>query len=169
MIKKLIVFVSVFLLVACGDSNTCQSDINTFLVANALQMTIDDDSEQMKAVSVYLPFVVHGVGNDSLLYQNSSVSSFSLPLNKFDSISEFVFSTPLFQVRDSVVDTVFVNDTISFYHQNEMELVSLECGCKVNYVINAFSYTVNAIDSVVLVSNEVQTGTKNNVNIYIKK
>ena len=156
-------------LAACGDSNTCQKEVNTWLQANAYEMYYNTETEMMEAKALSIPFVVYGVNNDSILYQGNNISAFSLPLNKFDSITEFVFSTPFVQVQDTVSDTIFVNDTLSFYHKNELVLVSLECGCTVNYTIDAFSFTVNAIDSVVLISNEVQVGTKNNFNIYFKR
>lgn len=167
--RHILFYISALLLVACGDSNTCQIDVNTWLKASAYEMTFNSESETMEPKALSLPFVVSGVGNDSILYQQASISTFSLPLNKFDSISEFVFSTPYISIQDSLIDTTFVNDTITLYHQNEFVLVSLECGCKVNYIIDAYSYTVNAIDSIVLKSNEVQVGTKNNINIYFKR
>ena len=73
-------------LVACGDSNTCQKEVNTWLQANAYEMYYNTETEMMEAKALSIPFVVYGVNNDSVLYQGNNISAFSLPLNKFDSI-----------------------------------------------------------------------------------
>ena len=69
------------------------------------------------------------------------------------------------------VDTNYVTttDTIDFYHTNTEEFISLECGCIVTNSIIGISQTTHRIDSIVLVSPEVNLKSENNIKIYLNE
>ena len=45
-------------LAACGDSNTCQKEVNNWLQANAYEMYFNTETEMMEAKALSIPFVV---------------------------------------------------------------------------------------------------------------
>ena len=69
------------------------------------------------------------------------------------------------------VDTNYVtkSDTIDFYHTNEEEFISIECGCIVKNSITGVAQTTHHIDSIIVVSPEVNLQSKNNVKIYLSQ
>jgi hypothetical protein len=89
----------------------------------------------------------------------------SIPLQKLDTISSFVLTTTI------LVDTNYVTmvDTVDFYHVNTEEFISIECGCIVKNSITGVAQTTHHIDSIVVVSPEVNLQSKNNVKIYLSQ
>ena len=69
------------------------------------------------------------------------------------------------------VDTNYITttDTIDFYHTNEQEFISLECGCIVTNSLVGVAQTTHRIDSVVIVSPEVNLQSENNIKIYLSQ
>lgn len=161
------VWAMLWLMVSCSGVDSCQQDLsNTAMVASLYRMVYDDESEVYEVQSYAVPMVVQGVGRDSLLYDSVGVSVMALPLQSHDTVTEFSLRAYR-AVNDSVVEVSV--DTLSVRHENRNTLVSLECGCVVDYVISGVGYTVHGIDSVIVENSGVsyQT-TDNNLRIYYK-
>ena len=112
-----------------------------------------------------IPISLNGLGCDSLLYDSIYTSTLNIPLKKLDTISSFVLTTTI------QVDTNYViaTDTIDFYHTNVEEFISLECGCIVTNSIVGVAQTTHHIDSIVVVSPEVNLQSENNIRIYLSQ
>ena len=100
-----------------------------------------------------------------LIDNQATTSTLNIPLQKLDTISSFVLTTTI-QVDTNYVTTI---DTIDFYHTNEQEFISLECGCIVTNSLVGVAQTTNRIDSVVIVSPEVNLQSGNNIKIYLSQ
>lgn len=165
-IKSCIIVLSmVSVFVACSDSEGCRQDLTTALHASLHRMVYDSVAEQLVAQTYTVPVYVVGVGQDSVLYSNVITSVLNLPLQMFDTVSSFQFTTFII----SNTDTTSVIDTIEIHHSNEQTLVSLECGCAVKNTVSAVTSTVYGIDSIVVVSPYVDyQNTDNNLRIYLR-
>lgn len=152
-------------LVACSSDDNCMQELKFSLKADIYCMVFDGSKEQFIPEKYTTSVSLHGVGCDSLLYDSSTTSSLEFPLQKLDTISSFVLST-LFQLDSNVVTTV---DTIDFYHVNTDEFISLECGCIVTNTLVGVAQTTNRIDSIVVVSPEVNLQSVNNIKIYLSQ
>ncbi len=140
-------------------------DLNFSMKAEIYRMVFDGSIERFVPEKYSIPISLNGLGRDSLLYDSISTSTLDIPLQKLDTISSFVFTTTI------QVDTnyVTVTDTIDFYHTNTEEFISLECGCIVTNSIIGISQTTHRIDSIVLVSPEVNLKSENNIKIYLNE
>ena len=59
-----------------------------------------------------------------------------------------------------------MKDTIVVEHTNIPYLENIDCGTMMFYKVNNFSYTTNALDSIVMVNPDINNEEKNNFNIY---
>ena len=161
-------FLSIFLLislVSCSSDDNCMQDLNFSMKAEIYRMVFDTSIEQFVPEKYSIPVSLCGLGRDSLLYDSASTSTLNIPLQKIDTISSFVFTTTI-QIDTNYVTTT---DTIDFYHSNGQEFISLECGCIVTNNIVGIAQTTHRIDSVVIVSPEVNLQSKNNIKIYLNQ
>ncbi|MFI3297458.1 MAG: DUF6452 family protein [bacterium] len=154
----------ILLFAACTGDDICREDLDRGMYANLYKMVYDDDLEQMAAESYSVQMSVNGVGNDSIIY-DETLSTLYLPLQKFGDTTSFALTTT-FMDEDSVY-TIY-NDTIHVYHTNEEEFVSLECGCAIMNTINSIAITTNVLDSVIIENSLVTSSSSNNIKIYLK-
>ena len=163
--KGLIYILLLLGLVACTSGDSCMQELKISMKAEIYRMVFDSSIEQFVPEKYTLPITIHGVGRDSLLYNAKSTSTLSLPLQKLDTISSFVFSTTM------LVDSNYVErtDTIDIYHTNTEEFISLECGCIVSNTIVGIAQTTNRIDSIVVMSPDVNLQSTNNIKIYLSQ
>ncbi|MDP4238888.1 MAG: DUF6452 family protein [Bacteroidota bacterium] len=92
---------------------------------------------------------------DSILYKNKkNISSIDLPLNNNSSQSKFKlkFNTTL--------------DTMTIYHTNLNDYLSLECGCIKTHSIDTIITTNHFIDSVRIIIHDVNTYNAENIRLY---
>ena len=91
---------------------------------------------------------------DSILYNNSLESKVSLPLNNFSTHSTFrlKFKT--------------ISDTMTIYHTNMNDYLSLECGCVILHKIDTVTITRHFIDSVRITNHDVNTINAENIRLY---
>jgi hypothetical protein len=91
---------------------------------------------------------------DSILYNRQSESSINLPLNNFKPKSTFKikFNTIL--------------DTMTIFHANLNDYLSLECGCIVTHSIDSVNITKHYIDSVRIKIRDVNTTNAENIRLY---
>lgn len=102
---------------------------------------------------------------DSILYNKQNVSSIDLPLNTFSLQSKFRI-----KYSDSAMDT------ISIYHQNFNDYLSLECGCIEIHSIDTVTSThhfidtkqLHYIDSIKILNHNVNTINAENIRLYYK-
>jgi hypothetical protein len=122
------------------------------VVMTAGYHTLQNDS----IVSITIDSVwVKGVGIDSILYNNTqSVSQLSLPLQENKSISQFV-------IRNGTT-----YDTLTCYHTNIKQFISLECGCEVNFQLDSVKTTNHLIKSVQIVQKNVTNLPIENIQIF---
>jgi len=140
-------------------------DLMFSMKAEVYRMVFDASIEQFVPEKYSLPISLCGLGKDSLIYDSQNTSSLNIPLQKLDTISSFVFITTI-QVDTNYITTT---DTIDFYHTNEQEFISLECGCIVTNSLVGVAQTTHRIDSVVIVSPEVNLQSENNIKIYLSQ
>jgi hypothetical protein len=140
-------------------------ELKISMKAEIYRMVFDSSIEQFVPEKYSLPVTVYGVGRDSLLYDTKSTSTLNLPLQKLDSISSFAFITTI--NRDS--NLIEIVDTIDIYHTNTEEFISLECGCVVSNTIVGIAQTTNRIDSIVVMSPDVNLQSTNNIKIYLSQ
>lgn len=158
------VVVSLIVMTACTSPNECLQNMDVAYKANFLQMTFDQGTESYVANQVSIVTSVHGLGKDSMLYDSARVNSIALPLQSNDTMSVFIIDQQVVLNND----TVMVADTLWVIHDNELEFVSVECGCAVKNNVRNVLHTVNMIDSVSRVTDNVNRNSRDNLKIYVK-
>ena len=165
-IKKLFLSILILIcLISCSSDDSCMQELNFSMKAEVYRMVFDTSIEQFVPEKYSVPVSLQGLGCDSLLYDSTSTSTLNIPLQKLDNISSFVLTTTI-QVDTNYVTTA---DTIDFYHVNTEEFISLECGCIVMNNITGVAQTTHHIDSIVVVSPEVNLQSVNNIKIYLSQ
>ena len=152
-------------LMSCTSEENCMQDLKFSMKAEIYRMVFDQSIEQFVPEKYSLPISLNGLGRDSLLYDSTFTSTLNIPLQKLDSISSFVLTTTI-QVDTSYVTT---KDTIDFHHANSEEFISIECGCIVTNLLTGVAQTTHHIDSIIVVSPEVDLQSKNNIKIYLSQ
>ena len=150
---------------SCTSEENCMQDLKFSMKAEIYRMVFDTSIEQFVPEKYSLPISLNGLGRDSLLYDSTFTSTLNIPLQKLDSISSFVLTTTI------LVDTSYVTtkDTIDFHHTNSEEFISIECGCIVTNLLTGVAQTTHHIDSIIVVSPEVDLQSKNNIKIYLSQ
>jgi hypothetical protein len=152
-------------LVSCTSEESCLQELDFSMKAEIYRMVFDASIEQFVPEKYFVPVSLRGLGCDSLVYDSTIVSTLNIPLQKFDTISSFLLTTTI-QIDTNYVTTT---DTIDFYHTNEQEFISLECGCIITNSILGIAQTTHRIDSVVIVSSDVNLQSGNNIKIYLNQ
>ena len=163
--KALIYILLVVGLMSCTSEENCMQDLKFSMKAEIYRMVFDTSIEQFVPEKYSVPISLNGLGRDSLLYDSTFTSTLNIPLQKLDSISSFVLTTTI-QVDTSYVTT---KDTIDFHHANSEEFISIECGCIVTNLLTGVAQTTHHIDSIIVVSPEVDLQSKNNIKIYLSQ
>lgn len=116
--------VSALLLSACS-SNGCYEDMSVKLYANFYTV-----NSKGKEVAVQVDSVtVRGIGSDSILYKNKTLSGFELDLNPNATQSQFLVTT--------IQEGYLFVDTLTLVHHNKPWFQSMECGCRVFSTLEA--------------------------------
>jgi hypothetical protein len=153
--KRILIYLSfgtflTFFLTNCSNTTGCHQ--NLYVVMTAGFHTLRNDT--LFSVSVDSVWV-KGVGNDSILYNNTqSVSQLSLPLQENRNISQFVIRS----------NTIY--DTLTCYHTNIQQFISLECGCEINFRLDSVKATNHLIKSVQIVQKNVNNQSIENIQIF---
>lgn len=91
---------------------------------------------------------------DSILYNHQTETTINLPLNNFSPKS-------IFKIKfNSILDTMTI------YHANLNDYLSLECGCIVTHSIDTVIMTKHYIDSVRIKIRDVNTINAENIRLY---
>ena len=96
---------------------------------------------------------VHGVGNDSVLYDSIAVSLLSLPLH--DSQTATDYEVLVFASDTTRSDTTFV---LHVEHDPLPQFISPECGCSMFHEVHAASFAGDGVEkNVSILSKQVTT------------
>ena len=160
---------SIFLNVSCVTDDTCIQTKYVKLTANFYVVNPNDSIIANRIKGFYVDSItVQGLkydsitklyqSVDSILYNNKKVNTIDLPLNNNSTVSIFKLKFKL--KLKSVVDTMTI------YHSNINDYLSLECGCIVTHAIDKVTTTYHYIDSARIKVYEVNTINAENIRIY---
>ncbi len=97
--------------------------------------------------------------SDTLINQETAVSSFSIPLS-YDAYTQFIFAY-------HALDVGFVGrDTIRIDHRNIPYFTNLDCGTMMFYEITGVQHTHHRLDSISLTNPNIDNNEKENIRIY---
>jgi len=155
-----------FILNSCVTDVTCTQTTYVKLTAGFYHVIPNDTT----SLYTYVPFSVDSLTVqglkfdsttrqyhlvDSILYNKiNSQSSINLPLNNFALQSKFkiTFNT--------------IVDTLSIYHTNINDYLSLECGCIKLHTIDTVIMTKHYIDSVKITNHNVNALNAENIRLF---
>jgi hypothetical protein len=166
--STIIVFlVSILLIVSCATDNTCNQTKYVTLTADFFQVHYNDTTKIRTIYSISDTMTIQGLRLDtltrkytpvdSILYNNSAQSTIYLPLNNFLTYSTFKLKFKT------------LSDTMTIYHTNLNDYLSLECGCIVLHKVDTVTITRHFIDSVRITSHNVNTTITENIRLYSHK
>ena len=99
---------------------------------------------------------IYGMGmEDSLLYDRDTLQSVSLPLNPFTDTTRFIMIFGPY------------TDTLNFFYQRNLRMISPECGFAIFFEIKSFSHTYHAIDSLSLLDQNLDAQTQEHLQIFV--
>ena len=151
--NSLLLVIAVWYFISC-TSDQCVLDTETFL---NLEINVIDtnllNAGYLDSLSVYSP-----EWSDSIHSANKGASG-----SMFFSLSPVSDTTTIIITSQHEPE----KDTIRFYHQKEMVLLSPECGFIFTFSIDSFYNTQNLIDSVKLVNNELIIDEEGYFQIYL--
>ncbi len=172
----IIFIVTILLHVSCATDETCTQTKNVKLTAGFYHVSYNDltKTNTFSALSID-SITVQGMKIDtltgqyhlvdSILYNNQKhVSTIELPLNNLllkSNISKKFPTQSTFKIKFNA--TV---DTITIYHTNLNDYLSLECGCIVTHSIDTVTMTSHFIDSVRIKIHDVNTINAENISLY---
>jgi hypothetical protein len=122
--KPLLFIALVVLLLSCG-SNGCYEDMSVKLYANFYTVNTKGVEVAVQVDSM----TVKGIGSDSILYKNKTLSGFELDLNPNASQTKFLVT--------AVQNGYAFKDTLTLVHHNKPWFQSMECGCRVFSTLDA--------------------------------
>ncbi len=168
--KKAIFILLIFLSllnVSCVTDDTCTQTRYVKLTAGFYHVNYNDTTKVYSISSLsFDSLTVRGVKLnpstnqyllvDSILYNNSKnrLSSINLPLNNVAPQSKFK------------INFNAVIDTLTIYHSNINDYLSLECGCIITHAIDSAKITNHYIDSVRIINHDVNTLNAENIRLY---
>ncbi|MDD2560136.1 MAG: DUF6452 family protein [Bacteroidales bacterium] len=103
---------------------------------------------------------LRGLDNDSLIYDNKTLSKLALPLRSDAQESVFII-----EVQQS---SALFRDSLRISHSNNEWFISMECGCIVLHtLLDARAGGAGFIDSVRIVDPEIKNAVTEHVKIYL--
>lgn len=148
---------SIFILLcftACRPDPVCRSNMKVGLVAELEEIQYDA-THQPHTNTTWDSITVQGIGNDSILYDNSkSIKKICLPLR---------------HDADSTAYTLIYKgqtDTLLIIHNSRQHFVSVECGCVYNHTVSDLQCTRHWVDSITVLSDNVERGGETNIRFY---
>lgn len=149
-----LLFATVLLLSNCS-SNGCYEDMSVKLHANFYTI-----NSKNKAVAVQLDSMyVKGVGSDSILYANKTLTGFELDLNPNASQTQFLVVTQQ--------DGYLFQDTLTLIHQNAPWFQSMECGCRVFSTLSGCRVSGVIFQSAVITDSSVINLKSEHVQLFL--
>ena len=144
---KRILYLIFILIVAMACKEVFDSPSQALLKATLMNSTTNK-SDTSKVT-------IRGIGIDSILYKDSTLTGLILPLSAND--------TTIFLISfDSIIDT------ITFLHETSMEYVSMESGFYNEYKLQNIDFTQNRIDSILITDSLVTKTWHENIKLYLR-
>jgi hypothetical protein len=148
-------FIYIFILlvlvitISCGDGE-CNLDTDSIITC-----TFSVEDATLKADLFLDNMSVYSTEwEDTISYLETGAINFTLSPN--DTITQVIVAS----------ETTTELDTITFKHQNEVVLLSTECGFVVNFEIDTVISTYHLIDSISLVNDEITSEENGLIEIY---
>lgn len=148
-----LVFVCVFVcvLTSCQPDEACRQSVRTGLQCEFQEAYLDETS-QVRYRTTWDSITVIGMGATDILYNNSkSVQSLSLPLKQDVDSTSFIITYHN------------LTDTLTIYHTNQQEFVSVECGCTYDHELQRLNYTHHWIDTISILQTAIDLGSGTNI------
>ncbi len=140
---------------ACSKSNTCLISSDIALQISFYSDSIDTLGNRVEYIKPIDSLTIQGVGNDSVIYDNSTlVSTVSLPLHHTNTSTRFAMlinGTP---------------DTLTINHTNNDLFVSLECGCFTLHTIQDIAESASLFDSIGYIEYEIGRIQTENIRLF---
>ena len=165
--------VSIFLIVSCATDDTCIQTKYVTLTADFFHVYYNDTTKISTIYGMSIDsLTIQGLRLDtltgkytpvdSILYNNQKlVSKINLPLNNFATRSSKFATSSTFKLKFNTI-----SDTMTIYHTNLNDYLSLECGCIVVHKIDTITITRHFIDSVRITNHDVNTTDAENIRLY---
>ena len=156
-------------LMGCSADTECRQTmgihLNVVFLCDSLRQSTDSarlskDSLAMDTVrfATIRGMEIRGVGRDSVLYSSDTTFSLAkLPLRPDSLHSDFVLTFN------------GLSDTLIIHHQNDMQFISLACGCLVYHTIEGLSDRHILIDSTEILNTLVTTSNDEHIRLYFHK
>jgi len=153
MSKKILLslFIAGILFSSC-NSTGCYENMDVLVYCNFYQLS-DKAAVSVDSITVW------GVGSDSLIYDNQTLSQIALELNPKSEKTQYVIQT--------VQKGYTFIDTLSLYHTNQPWFQSMNCGCRVNSTLDSCKTEGSIIQSTVIVNPKVNINQTKNVILYL--
>lgn len=145
---------TVLLLSSCG-SNGCYEDMSVKLHANFYTVNAKGKEVAVQVDSM----TVQGVGSDSILYSNKTLSGFVLDLNPNSTETQFLVTT--------VQNGYSFVDTLTLVHQNKPWFQSMDCGCRVFSTLSSCKVSGVIFQSAVIKDSSVINLTSEHVRLIL--
>lgn len=149
---------------ACSADTECRQKADVFLgvvfSGDSLRLNADSTDYEHATFTSVTGMQITGVGRDSILYgESKSITKAQLPLRPDTNITAFQL-----QYQG-------MNDTLYIIHDNQMNFISLACGCFVFHTINdsASYHTCHFIDSIRILNSQVTAKKEDHLRIYFHK
>lgn len=106
---------------------------------------------------------IYGLGSDSLLYNNETLESFTLPLRQDSTATSFIIE----QKKDN---TTYI-DTLTFKYIKETKLATIECGTATTATLDTCKISASLtnggiFDSNIINKRKINSNTTDNVFLY---
>jgi len=144
---KRVVYLIFFLIAAVACKEVFEAPPQALLKATLL------NSSTKKSLSTVV--TARGIGLDSLLYKDSTLTVLILPMSP-NNKSSFLVSF------DSI------SDTITFTHKDSLEYASMETGFYNEYKLQSINFTKNRIDSIQITDSLVTKTWHENIKLYLR-
>jgi len=140
-------FIAVILISACS-SEGCYEDTEANLSIH-LRETDAETIAEIDSITIF------GIGpEDSLLYNNTSVKSVTLPLYGAEDYTDFVVINGL------------ISDTIRIWYSSSLTFISKACGYSYLHDIESVEHTKHRIDTVLIINKSVSTEDEENLRTF---
>ncbi len=150
------VILLIFGIVSCRPDTVCRQEIDVTTGITTEWMLTDSVGNATKQI-VWDSVSVWGVGNDSLLYDNSyAVGTLGLPLRGDSSLTAFVI------LWHNEYDTLYI------HHDNTRKFISSACGCAIYHTIDTVWSAGTFIDSLYIVNSSVETIQQTNIHLLLR-
>ncbi len=145
-----------FIVTACTPDTECRQTFDVNLKATYYAMVINEETGEKEQQKITIDSLnVWGVNNDSVLYQDKTVSELQLPLRKSQEVTQFAFQYKT------------LRDTLTIYHSNSNNYYSLECGCYVTHSLLELKSNGTILDSLAITNQQVALTDEEHIQIFI--